>query len=56
MNDVNALMLDYNPKQRVKAILATPLVFCAVYAQMVCVGVNFLFDGVADAVGKWIQK
>ena len=56
MNDVNNLMEDYTPKQRIKALVACPCVFLAMYAQMVCVGAGYLFDGVANTVGNWIQK
>lgn len=56
MNDVNNLMEEYTPKQRVKAIVATPFVFGAMYGQMVCAGVSYLFGGVASAIGGWIQK
>lgn len=56
MDDVNSFMEDYTPKQRVKAVVATPFVLVAMYFQMVCVGAGYLFDGVADAVSKWIQK
>jgi hypothetical protein len=56
MDNVNALMQDYTPVQRVKALVATPFVFMAMYGQMVCAGVNFLFGGIASAIGNWIQK
>ena len=56
MNDVNNLMEEYTPKQRIKALVGTPFVFAAMYGQMFCAGVNFLFNGVASAIGGWIQK
>ena len=56
MNDVNALMEEYTPKQRAKAVVATPFVFMAMYGQMVCSGVSCLFSGIAGSIGGWIQK
>ena len=56
MNDMNTLMEDCTPKQKVKALVGAPFIFVIMYGQMFCAGVNCLFGGIASAIGGWIQK